>query len=113
MSFEEDTVFERTVRVLCRLGITANYSGFFYTAYAVMLAAEDPKRLQLVTKWLYPDVAAAYNTNTDNVRKNIDKICSLAWGRNPGLLSKLADFELKKKPGTAEFLAIIAVYISL
>ncbi len=98
------------VRTLCRLGITANYSGFHYTRYAVELAVNDPERLQLVTKWLYPDVAKKYGTNVDSVRKNIAKVCSIAWARNPQLLSEMAMHELKKKPGTSEFLAILAVY---
>ena len=42
--------------LLYRLGVTANYTGFFYTAYAVQLCAEHPDRLMLVTKWVYPDV---------------------------------------------------------
>lgn len=102
--------FSRTAHILCRLGITGNYVGFGYTAYAVMLANEDPDRLQLITKWLYPDVAEHFNTNTDNVRKAIDKICSIAWERNPDLLSEMAGFKLKKKPGTCQFLAILAYY---
>lgn len=104
---------KKTAHILCRLGITANYIGFCYTTYAVILVAEDPTRLQLVTKWLYPDVAAKFNTGTDNVRKAIDKVCSLAWEKNPEFLSEIADFKLKKKPGTCEFLAVLAVYVSL
>ena len=40
--------------LLYRLGITANYTGFFHSAYAVCLVLEQPERLLLVTKWLYP-----------------------------------------------------------
>lgn len=97
--------------ILCRLGITANYAGFHYTAYAVMLAVEDPSRLQLVTKWLYPEVAARYGTNADNVRKCIAKVRDIAWDNDPELLSEMAMHKLKKKPGTSEFPAIIALYI--
>ena len=45
---------------LYQLGLTANYTGFFHIAYAVHLAVQSPQRLRLVTKWLYPDVAAYY-----------------------------------------------------
>ena len=44
--------------LLYRLGVTANYTGFFYTAYAVQLCAEHPDRLMLVTKWVYPDAVS-------------------------------------------------------
>ena len=43
--------------LLYRLGATANYTGFFHMAYAVWLCVEQPDRLLLVTKWLYPEVA--------------------------------------------------------
>ena len=33
---------------LYRLGLTANYSGFFHTAYAVRLVIDNPQRLLLV-----------------------------------------------------------------
>ena len=49
--------------LLYHLGVTANYTGFFHTAYAVSLCAEQPDRLLLVTKWLYPEVAKQYGTN--------------------------------------------------
>lgn len=43
--------------LLYQLGVTANYTGFFHMACAVSLCAEQPDRLLLVTKWLYPEVA--------------------------------------------------------
>ena len=46
-------------RLLYRLGITANYAGFFHLAHALRLCAEKPDRLLLVTKLVYPEVAKA------------------------------------------------------
>lgn len=97
--------------LLSRLGVTANYSGYHYAAYGIALAMEDPERLQLVTKWIYPDVAKKFRTTTDSVRKNIRKVIDLAWQRNPSLLSDVATCDLKQKPGTAEFLAMVVVYL--
>lgn len=48
-----DTLLSRSYRLLYQLGVTANYIGFFYTAYAMSLCAEQPDRLLLVTKNLY------------------------------------------------------------
>lgn len=53
--------------LLYQLGVTANYTGFFHTAYAVSLCAEHPERLLLVTKWLYPEVAKQYKWITGTV----------------------------------------------
>ena len=99
------------ISLLCRLGITANYDGFYQTVHAVELAVAAPEKLQSVTNFIYPEVAAKYNTTPDNVRKNIAKVCSLAWERNPQLLSEIAMHKLKKKPGTSEFLAIVTVEV--
>ncbi|MCE2603975.1 sporulation initiation factor Spo0A C-terminal domain-containing protein, partial [Pseudomonas aeruginosa] len=57
--------------LLCCLGITANYTGFYYTSYAVYLAMEDMECLSLVTKYLYPEVAKHYHTTPACVERNI------------------------------------------
>lgn len=101
----------RAGQFLSRLGITANYSGYHYAAYCITLAMEDPERLQLVTKWLYPDVAKKFRTTTDSVRKNIRKVIDLAWQRSPAMMTEIAMYDLKQKPGTAEFLAMVVVWI--
>ena len=100
------------INLLCRLGITANYDGFYQAVYAVELAVAAPEKLQSVTNCIYPEVAKKYNTSPDNVRKNIAKIRDIAWERNPQLISEMAMHEIKKKPGTSEFLAILAVYMT-
>ena len=60
---ERSAQLVRVYDMLYRLGITANYTGFFYTAYAVWLCAQQPEGLLHVTKWVYPAVAAHYDTN--------------------------------------------------
>ena len=53
---------EDAYHLLYRLGATANYTGFSYLVRALQLCAEEPERLLLVTKWLYPDVANTERT---------------------------------------------------
>lgn len=101
-----------TFDLLHRLGITANYGGYFYTAYAVSLVEKQPDRLLLVTKWLYPDVARQYNTSWQCVERSIRTVISLAWERNPGLLSGLAGYPLKRKPHAGQFVAMLSYYLS-
>ena len=94
--------------LLYQLGVTANYTGFFHTAYAVSLCAEQPDRLLLVTKWLYPEVAKQYQTNWKAVERNIRTVGVIIWRENRPLLERLAGRNLSEKPRTTQLLAILA-----
>lgn len=97
--------------LLGRLGLTANYSGYFYTVYAILLVHEQPERLLLVTKWLYPDIGTQFHTTWRNVERNIRTAVALVWKRNPTLLSQLAGYPLQEKPNVAQFLAILNAHL--
>ena len=98
--------------LLYQLGVTANYTGFFHTAYAVSLCAEQPDRLLLVTKWLYPEVAKQYHTNWKAVERNIRTVSDIIWRENRPLLEQLARRTLSKRPRTTQLLAILASSLS-
>ena len=42
--------------LLLRLGANRSYTGFYYVIYAVQLSIEDGDKLQLISKWLYPEI---------------------------------------------------------
>lgn len=94
--------------LLYRLGATANYTGFFHTAYAVSLCVEQPDRLLLVTKWLYPEVAKRYGTNWKAVERNIRTVSCIIWREGRPLLEELAHRQLERKPRNTQLLAILA-----
>lgn len=94
--------------LLYQLGLTANCTGFFHTSYAVYLAVQQPERLLLVTKWLYPDVAKQYATNWKCVERNIRTAVHIAWETNPELLELLAHYPLAEKPTASAFIAILS-----
>ena len=98
--------------LLQRLGITENYKGFRYAAYAAALCASSQDRLLLVTKWLYPDVADHFGTSWSCVERNLRTVIAVAWERNPTLLADLAQCPLDCKPSCARFIAILARYLS-
>ena len=98
--------------LLYSLGVTANYTGFFQTAFAVQLCMEQPERLLLVTKWVYPDVARHYKTNWRAVERNIRTVNGLVWEQNRPYLEELAGWELPHKPSNAQLLAILAYSLS-
>lgn len=93
--------------LLCRLGVTANYTGFFHTAYAISLCIQRPDRLLLVTKWLYPEVAKQYDTNWKAVERNIRTVNCIIWRESRPLLEELAHRRLEQKPRNAQMLAIL------
>ena len=94
--------------LLYRLGVTSNYKGFFHTAYAVSLCLEEPERLQLITKLLYPEVARQYGTSWKAVERNIRTVDHVIWRENRSLLEELARKPLEQKPRNAQLLAILA-----
>lgn len=93
--------------LLYSLGVTANYIGFFYSSFAVYLALQNPERLLLVTKWLYPEVAKHYATSWRCVERNIRTSSKIAWSHNRPLLEKLAHRPLPTRPTASAFLSIL------
>ena len=96
--------------LLTRLGVTANYAGFRQCAYAVYLCVQDPDKLALVTKWLYPDVAKHCRTTSGAVERNIRTVAKQAWRNNPALLSVLSGGVYDAPPSSARFIAMLAFY---
>ena len=97
--------------LLNRLGISANYIGFFQTACAVDLCRAEPNRLLKVTKMVYPEVARQFGTSCTAVERNIRTVCGVAWKNNRWLLEQLAHQPLPQKPHNARFLAILSFSI--
>ena len=97
--------------VLRQLGITANYTGFFHASYSVLLAMENPQRLLLVTKWLYPEVAKRYHTTGKAVERNIRTIVLRAWQLNRETLEQIAGCSLTIKPTAAQFISILSAHL--
>lgn len=104
---ERDTLSVTIYDLLYRLGATANYTGFFYVVHAVRLSVADSGRLQLVTKWLYPDVAKYCGTSWQAVERGIRKVIDIVWEANRELLCEIAGGALTKKPGPSRFLSLL------
>lgn len=98
--------------LLYQLGVTQNYIGFYYVAYAVMLCADQPDCLLLVTKMLYPEVAKYYRTNWKAVERNIRTVSDVIWRENRFLLEELAHRSLRQKPQNAQLLSILTTTIN-
>ena len=95
--------------LLHRLGVTENYKGFRYAAYAAALCALERERLLLVTKLLYPDVARRFGTTWKAAERNLRTVADIAWTRNRDYLAYLSQSPLEQKPQCAHFLSILAL----
>lgn len=99
----------QTIQQLLRsLGISSQYSGFPQTAYAIQLSIQDPDRLHLITKLIYPDVAGRYRTTWTAVERNMRTVVAAAWKNDPFLLGRLAGARLSHKPTNGQFLSILS-----
>lgn len=93
------------------MGVPNSYTGVKQTAYAVDLALKSPESLTLVTKRLYPAVANRAHTTPSSVERNIRTIVQIIWEDNPTALNAIAGYELKRKPTTSQFIAILVDYL--
>ena len=112
MQPEPDNHVSAIQKLLLRLGATKNYVGFRYIVDAIRLSLEDSQRLLLITKHIYPAVAAHYHTKWMCVEKNIRTIVDVIWRTNPSLLQQIAGYHLKEKPSASQFIAILTAYLS-
>ena len=109
---ENSTNVSEIYDLLYQLGLTASTTGFSHTAYAVYLARQQPERLLLVSKWLYPAVAGHYATTWMCVEHSIRTAADIAWSTNTGFLEKLARQSLYQAPKASKFISILALHFS-
>ena len=102
----DNTLYE-IYNLLNRLGLTANYAGFFHLACAVSLCVECPERLMLVTKRLYPEVARQCRTSCESVERNLRTASEIIWRENRSLLEELARRPLTQRPRNGQLIAIL------
>ena len=109
--FVEQNLRPAIYDMLYSLGISANYAGFFFTSDAVYLTLQQPDRLLLITKWLYPDIAKRYNTSWHNVERCIRKTVEVAWKLRTEKLCSIAKRDLERRPTNSQFISMLASYL--
>ena len=99
---------DRIGSLLLSLGISAKYTGFFYSMYAIELVSHDPSLLSMVTKDLYPAVAQHFSSTPSRVERNIRHTAELAWQKNRAMLQEMAGYPLQNRPCASQFIAILS-----
>ena len=99
-------------KILWDLNIPPNYLGAHYLAYAELLVLEDQNRLTMVTKWLYPEVAARYHTSWQAVERNIRTVISICWEQDSGArLNQIIGCHFTGKPSPTRLIQLLARYL--
>ena len=107
-----DVLTTRIYELLYALGIRAELGGFFYTAYAVRLAVEQPHRLLLMERWVYPEIARRYHASPQRVERDIHMVIHTVWKEHPRLLITLAGHPIQARPTVAAFLFALGACLS-
>lgn len=99
-------------KLLKKLGIWPNLSGYQYLLKGFELIRENSDYLQCVTKRLYPDIGKAYKARWPSVERAIRTCVINCWERgNRDFLNEMAGYPLRERPTVSEFFSIAWVYL--
>ena len=95
--------------LLRSLGVSANHTYFFYTAYAIALVASCPLRGHYFPGKVLMPVAVAYNVPTTPVQCAICSVAETAFRANTALLTEI--FPCGVVSSSSQFVNTLAAYI--
>lgn len=94
---------------LRELGGSERTVGYYYAAYGIQLALEQPQRMMLVTKWLQPDIAKKYETTPAAVERGIRLLIShMEKAQTPAWQELFPD---GRRPTVSELFPIMVEYL--
>ena len=127
-SMEENTVHTASIGseqqreiiitdILHQVGVPAHIKGYHYLRKAILIALNDMKVIDSVTKELYPAVARYFDTTPSRVERAIRHAIEVAWDRGDvDVLTNYFGYTIQNtrgKPTNSEFIAMIADRIRL
>lgn len=89
--------------LLRSMGLNRSYVGYDYLIYSLELLREDPERLEMVTKGVYPDVVRRFKAHPSAVDGALRTAINVCWQRGPRELTGREDKE-EAVPPVSEFL---------
>lgn len=99
-------------KMLHELGIPSHIKGYSYIREAVCIIFGNPEIIGGITKELYPELAAKYNTTVSRVERAIRHAIEVSWNRgNLDFMEELFGYSVdidKAKPTNSEFVVTIA-----
>lgn len=93
--------------LLFDMGLPANRLGFLYLVYGMRLVLADFEYATRVSKLLYVDIAARYQTDSLSVERCIRHAITVAYSKScGGLMDELFSPDIfKKSPSPTEFIS--------
>lgn len=91
------------------LGLNGTFLGYDCLIHAALLAAEDPWRLDLLSKWLYPDVAARCGISQSQVDSALRAALHRCQSWNPQETAALCGAQ--GEPTVARFIEGLAALV--
>lgn len=102
----------KTMLLVRKLGISANYRGYRFLVTAIELALEDETCLSSLGKSVYPTISQKFGVSQKAVESSLRRVIDHCWYRGDRtLLKNISCCELTKCPDTAQFLDILAFHL--
>lgn len=98
--------------ILHTMGVPAHIKGYSLLRQAIIMVINEPEVITLVTKRLYPELAAMNKTTASRVERAIRHAIEVAWDR--GNVEVMNDYfgytisNMRGKPTNSEFVAMIS-----
>lgn len=72
-------VMNRITRILRDIGVPISAPGFQYLRYGILLAYDDYKSAQRMTKYLYPEIAKEFGATGTRVERSIRRAIEMTF----------------------------------
>ena len=107
-----DNLEALVTNIIHEVGVPAHIKGYQYLREAIMMVINDIDVINQITKSLYPQIAAKFETTPSRVERAIRHAIEVAWGRGePGVVENIFGYTVsasKGKPTNSEFIAMIS-----
>lgn len=108
----EERVSREVEQLLRSMGMSGKHAGFSYLIAMICEVVQDPGKLQLITKKLYPAMAARFQVPASRVERNVRTVIESYWGKGDhARLDDIAGHRVTRRPTNSEFIDLAASYI--
>lgn len=99
-------------QLLRGMGVTRKLVGFRYVVFMVEQVMDDPDRIQLITKRLYPDTGRQFGVTAMSVERAVRTLIRTCWERSDhSFLEHIAGASIDHIPSNSEFIDMLAGYL--